>query len=112
MATSTSTFKAKGAGVTNAFATIISAGAGVTTMIHSLIIANKTAAAITVDVRYRDNSAATDYYLVKAAPIEVGGALIIAGDNNKLILEQNDYIEAQSSVVTGGDASVSYVEMA
>ena len=112
MATSTTTFKAKGAAVSNAFATIYTAPGATTTLVHSLIIANKSAAAITVDVRFRDSSAVTDYYLVKAAPIEIGGSLIVAGDNNKLILETGDYIEAQSSAAASGDATISYMEMA
>jgi hypothetical protein len=65
--------------------------------------------AITVDVYV--TSAAVDYYLVKTAPIPVGGALVPIGGDAKVVLESGDAIKVVSNTLTSADATLSVLEI-
>ena len=63
---------------------------------------------ITVDV-YISRSSVT-YYLIKSAPIPVGGSLELIDGGAKFVLYDNDKIVAVSNTATSLDAVVSYVD--
>ena len=63
---------------------------------------------ITVDV-YIVRSA-TNYYLIKSAPIPIGGSLELIDGGAKFVLHDNDKIVAVSNTATSLDAVVSYVD--
>jgi len=107
-----STFKTIGsASIGAAPVTIYTVPGATTTIVQSLTLANVTGAAITVDIVWRDSSAAADYYICKTCPIPAGGAVVPIGDNNKKNLETGDLIKITSSAATSIDASLDYLEL-
>jgi hypothetical protein len=78
--------------ITTSASTVMTVPASTSTTVIGLHIANTTASAITVDV-YATISG-VDYYIVKSAPIPVGGALKIV-----------------ASAVTSADAILSCLEL-
>tara|TARA_Y100001951_G_scaffold88238_1_gene79700 strand:+ start:31 stop:369 length:339 start_codon:yes stop_codon:yes gene_type:complete len=63
---------------------------------------------ITVDVYIVRST--VSYYLIKSAPISVGGSLELIDGGAKFVLHDNDKIMAVSSVAASLDAIVSYVD--
>lgn len=83
--------------------------AGVETTIIGVSIANTYTSDITVSVKL--TSGATTAYMVKDATVNVGGAIIPVGGDQKVVLEAGDILK----VSTGGaaqtaDVIVSYLE--
>jgi hypothetical protein len=71
-------------------------------------LVNVASSSITVDV-YIVRSA-TNYYLIKSAPIGVGQSLELIDGGSKVVLHDNDKIMAVSDTATSLDAVVSYVD--
>lgn len=72
--------------------TIFTNPASKTTMLLGLDMCNIIDTGITVDVILYDDSSGNDFYLVKNAPIPVGGTLQII-NKQKHILEENDSLK-------------------
>jgi hypothetical protein len=53
---------------------------------------------------------ATNYYLIKSAPIPVGGSLELIDGGSKIVLHDNDAITAVSDTATSLDVIVSYID--
>ena len=103
--------KASGSAAIGTVQTTVYTTPGATsTLVHSLILSNILASTINVTVAWTDSSAAATYNLVKNAPISPGGSLVIAGDNNKIVLEANDAIKVTSDTAASVDASISVLE--
>lgn len=81
---------------------------GATATIIGLSLANTTSANITVSAKLNKNGAASAF-LVKDATILPGGALVIVGGDQKVVLEASDTITAYASVSNAADAIVSYL---
>ena len=81
-----------------------------TTTVIGLTVANIHSSAITVDVVVTDTSATTSVYLVKAATIPVGGALVPVGGDQKIVLEATDIIKVTSNTASSADVIVSVLE--
>ena len=73
-------------------------------------MANTHTAQITVDVAITDNSGTVTAYLIKSAPIPVGGALELIDGGSKIILQSGDKLRAKSSVTNSLDVVVSAVD--
>ena len=71
-------------------------------------LANVHTAAISVDVFIVRSS--TNYYLVKAAPIPVGGSLELIDGGAKVVLASGDKIAAVSTAANSLDTVVSYID--
>jgi len=106
------TFKNKLVGSIGTGATdVYTAGSGVTATAIGLTVANRTSSNITVDVLVVDTSASVTNYLVKTAPVLVGGSLVAIGGNQKLVLEVGDKIQVLSSASSSADAILSVLEI-
>jgi len=70
--------------------------------------ANIAATAINVDVYIIRSS--TNYYLIKSAPISVGGSLELIDGGAKIVLASGDKIAAVSDTATSLDTVVSYID--
>tara|TARA_B100000029_G_scaffold221777_1_gene219445 strand:+ start:41 stop:367 length:327 start_codon:yes stop_codon:yes gene_type:complete len=82
-------------GVTSA-TTVYTAPANKDSIILELDVSNTTTSAITTSIEVLDSSAGTDAFIVKEAPVPVGGALqVVSGQ--KVILETGDSIRVTSS---------------
>jgi len=79
-----------------------------TTMI-GISVANTSASPITTDVYI--TSGGTDYYLVKTATVPVGGALVVAGGDQKVVLEVGDALKVVMSAASSADCFASYLEI-
>ncbi len=84
--------------------------AATTTTVIGLTVANIHSSAITVDVVVTDSSASASIFLVKAANIPVGGALVPIGGEQKLVLETTDILKVTSNTASSADAIVSVLE--
>jgi len=81
-------------------ATVLTGPASTQTTVIGLSIANTGASAAAVDVKL--NTA----YIVKAAPIPVGGALVVIGGDQKLVVEATDTLKVTSDVAADVITSV------
>jgi hypothetical protein len=87
--------------------TVYTVPTGLKSIIIELDICNTTNGAVTCDVYI--TKSALDYYVVKAAPVPVGGSLqVISGQ--KIVLEAGDALKIKSSVASSIDAIASILE--
>lgn len=63
-----------------------------------------------VDVSVNIDAGGVNYFIVKGAPIPVGGALIVVGGDQKVVLEAGDSVEVTSNVASSVDAVMSILE--
>lgn len=82
--------------------------AGTTATLIGLSFANTTAAALTVSAKLVKADASTGF-LVKDATVLPGGALVVVGGDQKLVLEAGDSVTAYASTAASVDAIVSYL---
>jgi hypothetical protein len=78
---------------------------------HTLIgvsIANVTTGNITADVILNKNGGSSAY-MVKGAIVPVGGALVVVGGDQKLVIEEGDDVGVVSSAAASIDTVVSYL---
>jgi hypothetical protein len=91
--------------------TVYTTPALTTTTVIGVNVANTTSNNITVDVQVTDSSASVTVYLIKNAIITPGGALVLVGGDQKVVLEPSDNISVTSSATTSADVVVSVLEI-
>jgi hypothetical protein len=74
-----------------------------------LVVSNTSSAQVLVDATVNDGT--NDTYLVKQAPVPSGGALVIIGGDQKVVLETNDSIKVKSDTASSVDAVMSILEI-
>lgn len=90
--------------------TIYTCPAGASATIIGMSIANITTSQITVDVKV-ENSDGNNVFIIKDAPIPVGGTLIPVGGDQKLVLEGSDVVKVQSDTANSADTALSVLEI-
>lgn len=85
--------------------------AGKTATIIGMCIANTTTSSIFVSVRMYDTSTSTHVYLIKDAPVPVGGSLVVIGGDQKVVLENGDIIKVISDTASSADVILSVMEL-
>jgi hypothetical protein len=80
------------------------------TTVIGLSIANKVGTGITTSATITKGG--TTVYLIKAAPIPSGGALILFGGDQKLVLETGNKISIITNTLTSADVVLSFLEVA
>lgn len=83
-------------------------GAGTTATLIGLSLANTVSTAITVSAKL-NKSGGSSAFLVKDATVLPGGAIVIVGGDQKVVLEAGDTITAYGSANNSADAVVSYL---
>lgn len=73
-----------------------------------LSLANVGTATVTASVKLNKNGAAS-VFLIKDALVPLGGALIVVGGDQKLVLEAGDTLTAYASAANSIDAALSYL---
>ena len=91
-------------------ATIYTCPASTQTTVIGFSVANTSASPITCDAYI--TSSAVDYYLIKSGVVPVGGALVIVGGDQKIVLEAADVLKVVTSAASSADAVVSLLEIA
>lgn len=74
-----------------------------------LTVANTSAATISVDITLNDGT--NDTYVVKGAPIPVGGTLVAVGGEQKIVMNTGDSIKVKSDTAASCDAILSLLEL-
>jgi hypothetical protein len=91
-------------------ATIYTCPAATQTTIIGLSISNIVASQITVDVQLENNDG-DNIYLVKAAPVPVGSALVVVGGDQKVVMEADDVLKVTTNTASSGDVALSILEI-
>jgi hypothetical protein len=89
--------------------TAYTAGSGVQATVIGMTVANITTGDVKANVII--NSSGTNYFLVRDAIIEPGSALVPIGGDQKLVLEDTDYLKVQSDTTSSLDVVVSVLEI-
>lgn len=85
---------------------------GKTATIVGLSLANTYTETVFVNVSLYDTSTLGTAYLVKNAPIPVGGSLVVVGGDQKVIVEDGDIIKVISDTASSVDVVLSVMELA
>ena len=95
--------------------TVYTCPASTETTVIGLLVSNVAAAAIAVDVQLdatgRTSGAEDSVYLVKAAPIPTGSALVVVGGDQKVIMEPGDIIKVTSDTAASADVQLSHLDI-
>jgi hypothetical protein len=90
-------------------ATVYTCPSATQTTLIGLSIANTSASPITTDAYITRSS--VNYYLVKTATVAVGGALVIVGGDQKVVLEVGDVLKVVTSAASSADCFASLLEI-
>ena len=82
---------------------------GTTSIVLGLTLCNTTGATINASVFV--NNGANNYYIIKNAPINSGGALVPIGGDQKVVLQFNDNVKIVSDTASSIDAVMSIMEI-
>lgn len=91
---------------------VYEAPTGKTSTIIGMSLANTLVGDITCDVTLTDFSTSTTVYIIKGVPIPSGSSFIPIGKDQKVVIEDGDYISVTSSDASSIDAIVSVMELA
>jgi len=96
-------------------ATIFTCGSSTESTIIGLSVANRVTSQILVDVELdassRTSGSEDKVFLVKDAPIPVGGALVVIGGDQKVVLEPGDAIKVTSDTASSADVVLSHLDI-
>jgi hypothetical protein len=109
MATNFKSKRTAGIGTTLTSVGSYTVPASTQTTVIGLTLCNTTSNTVTASVSYYDGT--SDTYLVRNAYVAVGGTLIVAGGDQKLVMETGSSIRVQSSTATSLDAILSILEI-
>lgn len=90
-------------------ASVVTVGAATQTTVIGMSCANTTTSPVTVSAYFTRSG--VDYYLIKNATVPVGGALIIVGGDQKLVLMTSDVLKIVSSAAASIDAVTSVLNI-
>jgi len=95
--------------------TIYTGKTGTETTIIGMSIANITTSQVTVDVKIESDTSDTEtnanVFIVKDAPIPVGGTLVPIGGDQKVVLLNTDVLKVQSDTANSVDTTLSILEI-
>ena len=95
--------------------TIYTGKSSTETTIIGMSIANITSSQILVDVKIESNSSDTEtnanVFLIKDAPIPVGGTLVPVGGDQKIVLQATDVLKVQSDTANSADTVLRVLEI-
>jgi hypothetical protein len=96
-------------------ASVLTCGASTQTTVIGMSIANIVTSQILVDVQLdassRTSGAEDSVYLVKSAPIPVGGSLVVVGGDQKVVMEPGDVIKVTSDTASSADVVISHLDI-
>ena len=95
--------------------TIYTCPASTETTIIGMSIANITTSQITVDVKIESDTADAEtnanVFVIKDAPVPVGGTLVPIGGDQKIVLQATDVLKVQSDTANSADVVLSILEI-
>lgn len=85
------------------------------TTVIGLSVSNIVTSQITVDVQLdassRTSGTEDAVFLVKGAPIPVGGTLVVVGGDQKVVMEPGDVIRVSSDTASSADVVLSHLDI-
>lgn len=96
------------AGTNGSFGTV---PADTTSTCIGLTVANTGSTTATISVELYDSSATAYYYIVKNAPVPMGGSMIVVGGEQKVVMETGDAIRVTTGSAASVDAIASVLEI-
>jgi hypothetical protein len=90
-------------------ATVVTVGSSTQTTVIGMSCANTTTSPVTTDA-YITRSG-VNYYLIKGATVPVGGALVIVGGDQKVVLTTSDALKVVSSAAASLDVVTSVLNI-
>ena len=109
MANTFKRYTSRGVGTSATAVGSYTVGSGTQTTLIGLTVANVTNASITVDVQHSDG--VNDTYIVKGAPVPSGGAMVVVGGDQKVVLEAGDSVKVTSDTAASVDVVMSLLEI-
>ena len=98
-----------------ATATVFTCASSTETTAIGLSVANRVTSQILIDVELdtssRTSGAEDKVFLVKDAPIPVGGSLVVVGGDQKLVMEPGDTIKVTSDTASSADVVLSHLDI-
>ena len=91
-------------------ASVYTVPSATSTTIIGLNLANILSNSITVSVQI-DNNDGDNIYVVKDAPIPVGGAMVAVGGTQKIVMNASDVLKVTASEASAVDVAVSILEI-
>ena len=95
--------------------TIYTGKASTETTIIGMSIANISSSQITVDVKIESDTSDTEtnsnVFLIKDAPIPVGGTLVPVGGDQKVVIQATDVVKVQCDTANAADTIMSILEI-
>lgn len=102
-------------GIGTSAVTVYTCPSATQSTIIGLLVANVDSNDIAVDVQLdasgRISGAEDSVYLVKAAPVPVGGALVVVGGDQKVVMEAGDSVKVTSSAASSADVQLSHLDI-
>tara|TARA_Y100001937_G_scaffold85150_1_gene115157 strand:- start:58 stop:402 length:345 start_codon:yes stop_codon:yes gene_type:complete len=96
-------------------ATVFTCASSTETTVIGLSVANRVSSQILIDVELdassRTSGAEDKVFLVKDAPIPVGGSLVVVGGDQKLVMEPGDTIKVTSDTASSADVVLSHLDI-
>ena len=100
---------ALGKNIGTSASTLVTVAALTQTTVIGLTVSNTSAGLINVDVYITRGG--VDYYIVKAADVPIGGAIVPIGGDQKVVLIASDALKVRSSVAASADAVLSVLNI-
>ena len=95
----------------NTETTVYTAPTSTTTTVIGVAISNRVQQDINIDVKMYDSSASKNIFLCSGSLIPQTSNLVLVGGEQKLVLEENDYLTLSSNVANSADIVISVLEI-
>jgi hypothetical protein len=95
----------------NTETTVYTAPASTTTTVIGVAISNRIQSDISVDVKMYDSSASKNIFLCSGSLVPQTSNLVLVGGEQKLVLEENDYLTLSSNIASSADIVISVLEI-
>lgn len=95
----------------NTETTVYTTPVATTTTVIGVAISNRVQQDINIDVKMYDNSASKNIYLCSGSLVPETSNLVLVGGEQKLVLEENDYLTLSSNVADSADIVISVLEI-
>jgi len=95
----------------NTETTVYTTPVSTTTTIIGVAISNRVQQDINIDVKMYDDSASKNIYLCSGSLIPQTSNIVLVGGEQKLVLEENDYLTLSSNVANSADIVISVLEI-
>lgn len=85
---------------------------GIQSTVIGMTVANRTTAPISISVQLDKGGLGTNVgYIIKDGLVGTGGAIIVVGGDQKLVVERNDLLKVTSNTASSADSTLSVLEI-